>query len=99
MVVGLGLLGLKSYRERTGRGSLLDEAKRRIERKQLPLAVGYLSRYLELNPDDLDALDLKARLLAEGVQNESQGSRPFRSTTRSSAATPAARRRAAGWSS
>ena len=67
-----GLLVLKSYRQRKGRSLLLDEARRRIERKQSHLALGYLSRYLELNPDDLDALDLKAELLAAGVQNEAQ---------------------------
>ena len=72
VVIVPGLLGLKSYRERKGRSLLLEEARRRIERKQSHLALGYLSRYLDLNPDDLDALDLKAKLLAEGVENEVQ---------------------------
>jgi tetratricopeptide (TPR) repeat protein len=72
LVVVPGLLVLKSYGDRKGQGMLLAEARRRIERKQPHLALGYLSRYLELNPDDLDALDLKAELLAEGVQSEAQ---------------------------
>ncbi len=72
LVIVLGLLALKSYRQRTGSRLFLDEAQRRIERKQSHLALGYLSRYLELNPDDLDALDLKAELLAAGVQNQAQ---------------------------
>ena len=72
LVVVPGVLVLKSYRDRKGGSLLLEESQRRIERKQSHLALGYLSRYLELNPDDLDALDQKAELLAAGVQNEAQ---------------------------
>jgi tetratricopeptide (TPR) repeat protein len=67
-----GFLGLKIYRQHQSRSAFLEEARRRIPRKQTHLALGYLSRYLELNPDDLDALDLKARLLAEGARTETQ---------------------------
>jgi tetratricopeptide (TPR) repeat protein len=72
VVVVAGFLALKRHRQHQGRSAFLEEAQRRIPRKQTHLALGYLSRYLELNPDDLDALDLKARLLAESAQTEDQ---------------------------
>jgi tetratricopeptide (TPR) repeat protein len=67
-----GILVLKMHRQQQGRGTLLQEARRRSQRGQTHLALGYLSRYLELNPGDIDALDLKARLLADGAQTEVQ---------------------------
>ena len=48
------------------------EAKARLEKKQTSQALGYLDRYLELNPADTDALELKAKILAEGAPSERQ---------------------------
>jgi tetratricopeptide (TPR) repeat protein len=71
VVVGLilivpGILGLKAWQDRNGRSTLLGEArKQRDVAKRPDLALGYFNRYLELAPDDLDALDQRSRLLAE----------------------------------
>jgi hypothetical protein len=72
LIVGLlgagaagGLLGLSAYRARHGTPALLREAKTLWKQRQAPLALGYLNRYLELNPRDVDAVDLKAEILAE----------------------------------
>ena len=60
-----GLVGLAAIRGRSGRSALLIEAKRQRDEARRPdLALGYLNRYLELAPDDLDALDQRAALLA-----------------------------------
>jgi tetratricopeptide (TPR) repeat protein len=72
LTLSASFLVLKMYRQRQGRSTLLDEARQRIQRKQTHLALGYVSRYLELNPDDVDALDLKAGLLAESAQTEAE---------------------------
>ncbi|MGZ3488843.1 MAG: hypothetical protein ACXVBY_18505, partial [Isosphaeraceae bacterium] len=61
----VGFVALKAYRDRRATPALLGEAKKYWELKQHSLALGYLNRYLELHPDDLDTLDLKAKFLAE----------------------------------
>jgi cellulose synthase operon protein C len=64
------LLGLKAWQDRSGRSALLLEAKKqRDEAKRPDLALGYLNRYLELAPDDLDAVDQRAALLAESARD------------------------------
>lgn len=65
-----GIAGLVLMRQQRGRGAFLSEAKARLANKQNALALGYLNRYLELDPDDLDALDLKAKVLAGEAINE-----------------------------
>jgi cellulose synthase operon protein C len=67
-----GVIGLVLMRQQRGRGAFLNEAKARIANKQNALALGYLNRYLELNPEDLDALDLKARVLADEANDEAR---------------------------
>ncbi|MBV8313955.1 MAG: hypothetical protein JOZ53_03380, partial [Planctomycetaceae bacterium] len=57
-----GFLVLRQVRVRDNRAMLLREAKARLDRKQVDLALSYLNRYLELNPGDTDALDLKAKV-------------------------------------
>ena len=68
----VGFVALKAYRDRRATPALLGEAKKYWELKQHSLALGYLNRYLELHPDDLDALDLKAKFLAESTQDARQ---------------------------
>ena len=41
---------------------------RALDRKQVDLALSYLNRYLEFNPGDTAALDLKAKVLSLGVK-------------------------------
>ena len=67
-----GFLVLRQVRVRDNRAMLLREAKARLDRKQVDLALSYLNRYLELNPGDTDALDLKAKVLSLGVKNAYQ---------------------------
>ncbi len=64
-----GIAGLVLMRQQRGRGTFLNEAKARLANKQNALALGYLNRYLELNPNDLDALDLKAKVLADDAND------------------------------
>jgi tetratricopeptide (TPR) repeat protein len=61
-----GILGIKALQDRAGRSALLGEARKQRDVAGRPdLALGYFNRYLELAPDDLDAIDQRARLLAE----------------------------------
>lgn len=71
VVVG-GFFGFSAYRAHRGTPTLLREAKTRWEQKQASLALGYLNRYLELNPKDVEALDLKAEILADTAQDPGQ---------------------------
>ena len=68
----IGLVALKAYQDRNGRKGFLAQAKERVAKHQTSLALGYLNRYLELKPDDPEALDLKARILSDGAGNEAQ---------------------------
>ena len=77
-----GLFALKAYQDAHSRSRLLDEVDKRIEQKQPHLALGYLNRYLELNPNDIDALELKGKILAESVQNEFQAQEAIQLLTR-----------------
>jgi tetratricopeptide (TPR) repeat protein len=67
-----GFLVLRQVRVRDNCAMLLREAKARLDRKQVDLALSYLNRYLELNPGDTDALDLKAKVLSLGVKGADQ---------------------------
>jgi predicted Zn-dependent protease len=65
-----GLVGLAAIQGRSGRSALLIEAKRQRDEAHRPdLALGYFKRYLELAPDDLDALDQRAALLADAARD------------------------------
>ena len=70
LIVVPGLIALKAYRDRKGTPALLREVNHQIERQQYSKALGYLNRYLELDPNDLDALDLKAKILADSAGDE-----------------------------
>src|SRR5262245_58710272 len=79
IILGAGGLALvssffafKAYRQGRSRAVSLREAKARLEAKDARLALQYLNQYLAMNPRDVDALDLKARVLAESVHNAYQ---------------------------
>lgn len=79
VILGVGSLVLvsaffayKAYRQRHSRALFLREAKARLDAKETRLALQYLNRYLAMSPGDVDALDLKARILAESVRNAFQ---------------------------
>lgn len=67
-----GLIGLRMLQQRRGGAALLGQARQAIEQKQFRNALGFLDRYLELQPDDLTALDLKAKLLADTARDPAQ---------------------------
>lgn len=72
VVVAPGLVVLKGLQQKRGREAYLNEAKAQLAKKQLSLALGYLNHYLELSPDDLSALDLKAKILTDEAKNPAQ---------------------------
>ncbi|MHC5544146.1 hypothetical protein ACYOEI_38455, partial [Singulisphaera rosea] len=79
IILGAGLLitvasivVLKSSRGRQNNALFLREAEQRLEQKQPNLALQFLNRYLALVPDDIDALDLKSKILAEEVRTAEQ---------------------------
>jgi tetratricopeptide (TPR) repeat protein len=64
------ILGIKALQDRAGRSALLREAKKQRDVAKRPdLALGYFNRYLELAPDDLEAIDQRAVLLAETAKD------------------------------
>src|SRR5262249_8683573 len=72
-VVVPGLVRLEVVRERVGGRTYLNEARRLLaQKKPTNLVLGHLNRYLELNPDDFDALELKGRVLSDAAATESQ---------------------------
>ena len=73
-VVGISivpaLLGIKTLQEQSGRSNLLREAKKQRDVAKRPdLALGYFNRYLELAPDDVEALDQRAVLLSDSARD------------------------------
>src|SRR5262245_662705 len=79
IILGVGTLvvvgsffAYKAYRGQHNRALFLREAKTRLEAKQPHLALQYLNRYLAMNPGDVDALDLKSKVLAESARNAYQ---------------------------
>ncbi len=62
-------LGFKTYRQNHDGALYLKEAKKRLELNQPNLAIQYLNRYLSLSGDDIEALDLKAKVLADSARN------------------------------
>jgi tetratricopeptide (TPR) repeat protein len=56
---------LKAYQTRSSRETYLSEATRLAGENRPDLAIGYVNRYLEFEPTNLEALDLKSRMLAE----------------------------------
>src|SRR3954454_13480605 len=72
LVVVSSFFAYKAYRARHNRTLFLREANARLEAKQPHLALQYLGRHLALNPTDVDAMDLKAKILAESARNAYQ---------------------------
>jgi tetratricopeptide (TPR) repeat protein len=68
-----GFFILKAIKDRSG-SPLLVQAKALLEKNQPALALGFLNTYLERSPDDLEALDLKGKILSEGVRDAGQAS-------------------------
>ena len=69
LVIVPGVAGLALYRRSAG-ASYLVEAKALFAKGKTAPGMGYLNRHLELNPNDLEALDLKAKILAEEAGDE-----------------------------
>jgi len=69
VIILVSFVGFQAYRQRHDGALYLREAKKRLELDQTNLAIQYLNRYLTLNGEDVDALDLKAKILADSVRN------------------------------
>ena len=67
-----GLLALKMIQDSRNKNSLLLEAEKQVKLNQVSLAIGYLNLYLERNPNDIEALDLKGKILADNARNDEQ---------------------------
>jgi cellulose synthase operon protein C len=74
LVGSLGFFLAKKYQDSHQGSALLAEAKQLLEQepKQTGKALNYLNRYLELNPKDMDALDLKSKVLFDLVRTGDQ---------------------------
>lgn len=77
---GLGFFLIKNYQDHHQQSALLVQARQLLERKppEPNLALSYLNRYLELNPRDLNVLDLKSKVLFELIRNYDQASQAIR---------------------
>ncbi len=73
VVLTVAFVALKHHRAMRAGSAYLAEAKERIAQKQWNLAIGYLNRYLDLHPDDPEALRLKAEILADSANSFAQG--------------------------
>lgn len=71
-VVVSGLFVYKAHRATSNRALFLQEAKKRLDANRPDLALQYLNQYLVGNSGDADALDLKAKILADSVGNSLQ---------------------------
>jgi tetratricopeptide (TPR) repeat protein len=60
--------GLQFYQNQHGRSALLAEAEKLVRDKKPELALHYLNEYLDRNPEDAAALDMKAGLLADSAR-------------------------------
>jgi tetratricopeptide (TPR) repeat protein len=88
LIVVPGLIGLKLVRDRASGATYLREARAQIKEKRTTLALGYLNRYLELNPDDLDAMELKAQVLSDAAVTDPQAQEALSALTQVLGRTP-----------
>lgn len=58
-----GFFFIKNYQDARRGTALLAKAKQLLEQKQPNLALTYLKQYVEMNPQDFDALDLRSKVL------------------------------------
>ena len=65
-----GFYALQGFQARSKGPAYLQQARARIEAKDPGLALNYLRRYLDLNPDDEAARQLQAEVLAEVGRDE-----------------------------
>ncbi|GAC1465098.1 MAG: hypothetical protein NVSMB9_04370 [Isosphaeraceae bacterium] len=72
VVLLIGMVSVKVIQDRKGRKTFLLEARELLAKKQIPLALSYLNQYLELSPNDLEALELKGQVLADTARTDSQ---------------------------
>ena len=65
-----GLYLIKVYQDRASRTNILKEAKSSLAAGRADLAISYLNRFLTLEPDSLEALDLKSKILSDAAREE-----------------------------
>ncbi|MGE3817934.1 MAG: tetratricopeptide repeat protein [Isosphaeraceae bacterium] len=67
-----GLLGLRSLQTRRGKATFLREARAKFEKKDPAAALTYVNRFLEFEPANPEALDLKSLILHDSAVTEEQ---------------------------
>src|SRR6185312_5637735 len=67
VVLAPGLVAVKMLSDQMGAAAFLKEAKSQVKKGNPGLAIGYLNRYLDLAPGDLDALELKSRVMFDAI--------------------------------
>jgi tetratricopeptide (TPR) repeat protein len=74
-----GSFALKYYQDHNQQSGLLAQAKQFVAQNQPGPALIYLNRYLELNPDDLDARDFQSKIHFDLVHSgdQAQAAIPF----------------------
>ena len=69
VVAGIAVLLLKSTEPDRLKAGAMDQAGQLVAKGRGDLAIRHLDLYLELDPTDVEALELKARLLADSTQD------------------------------
>lgn len=72
--IALGFFMIKNYQDHHQRSALLVQAHELLQRRppEPGLALSYLNRYLQLNPQDVQVLDLKSKVLFELIRTYDQ---------------------------
>lgn len=71
VVAAPGIMAIKILRDQHGAKAFLAEGKKQLEEGKHARAIAYLNRYLEVVPDDLDAMELKSKVLADTAHDQS----------------------------
>ena len=64
LVVVPGFFALRTYQGRASRSTYLEQARAASDAGRLDLALQYINAYLKIDPKNLDALDLKGKVLS-----------------------------------
>ena len=72
VVVVPGFVVVKMISNQIGAKAFLREARTQVAKGKPSLAVSYLNRYLELSPDDVDAMEMKSKILFDTARDEYQ---------------------------
>lgn len=69
LVPGAGFFAVRAYQDHKGQASFLVEAQRAFDDEKYDYAIKYVNRYIEGKPDNLDALELKGKILEKTLRD------------------------------